>query len=268
MSALSPCRYITPKLPVLDFLKHSVTITVHKRLGDEQMEALPKIKKSNISDQVFDILKNNIAEGKFKVGEKLPSENELCAMLGVSRPSVNAAVNRLRAMGLVEVRPGDGSYVKSFSSSEYIKNYADLVKDVVDIQELLEIRRALDIESFRLAMERATVDDFNELKNITERYKKARIKKNYDAAADIDFEFHLKICRCSKNRYFTMMYELIGDLLRRQIKMFQESQERHGIDDTKIIDDHVRMYEALVKKDFDTYLSVLEDHTDYKAHMD
>ncbi len=232
------------------------------------MESLPKIKKSNVSDQVFDILKNNIAEGKFKAGEKLPSENELCAILGVSRPSVNAAVNRLRAMGLVEVRPGDGSYVKSFSSTEYIKNYADLVKDFVDIPELLEIRRALDIESFRLAVDRATPEDFSELENIINRYIKARKDKDYDTLADTDFQFHLQICRCSKNRYFVMMYELIGDMLRKQIKMFQATQEKHGDDGGKITDDHIKIYKALETKDFDAYIKVIEEHTNYEAHME
>lgn len=231
------------------------------------MEFLPKIKKTRVSDQVFDILKNFIAEGKIKAGEKLPSENELCAMLGVSRPPVNAAVNRLRAMGLVEVRPGDGSYVKNFSSSDYIKNYVDLVKDVMDIPELLEVRWVLDVESFRLAMNRATPEDLRELEDITHRYEQARKEKDFDTAADTDFAFHLHICKCSKNRYFFMMYELIGDLLRRQIQMFLVSQDKYAAEDFKVIDDHAQMYQALRDKDFDRYLRVLEEHTNYETHM-
>ena len=231
------------------------------------MELLPKIKKTNVSDQVFDMQKKNIAEGKFKAGEKIPSENDLCAMLGVSRPSVNAAVNRLRAMGLVEVRPGDGCYVKPFSSSDYIKNYCDLVKDVVDIPELLEIRRALDVESFRLAMDRATPEDLQELEEITRRYEQERKDKDYENAADADFAFHLQICKCSKNRYFFMMYELIGDLLRRQIQMFQVGQDKQTAENPQAVDDHIQMYQALKDKDFDRFLGLVEEHINYEAHM-
>lgn len=232
------------------------------------MEFLPKIQKTSVADQVFDLLKNYISEGKIKVGEKLPSENELCAMLGVSRPPVNAAVNRLRAMGLVEVRPGDGSYVKQFSSEEYIQTYADLVINPEDISEILEIRRALDVESFRLAMERATEEDLDAMAEISKRIVKAHIEKNYEDLIESDYGFHLAICKASKNKYFPLLYEVISGALRKQIMMFSVSRNKRLDADAHFIDDHMKILQALRDKDFDLYIKILDDHTNYESHKD
>lgn len=232
------------------------------------MQKLPKINRVNVSDQVYDLLKGHIVQGKLKAGDKLPSENELCAMMGVSRPTVNAAVNRLRAMGLVEVRPGDGSYVKYFSSVDYIQNYADLVMDTQNISEILEIRWALDVESFRLAMDRATEEDMKALEEISERIIRAHKEKDLAVLEEYDFAFHLQICKCSKNRYFTMLYELIGSVLRKQMGMFSVSANKWLSQDDKIIDDHAKIYQALRDRDFNSYLMILNEHTDYETHKD
>lgn len=232
------------------------------------METLPRIQKTSVADQVFDMLKSSISEGRIKPGEKLPSENELCAMLGVSRPPVSAAVNRLRAMGLVEVRPGDGSYVKAFSSEEYIHTYADLVMDPEDVSEILEIRRALDVESFRLAMSRATEEDLSALEKITERIIKAHEEKDYDTLAENDFNFHLSICKASKNRYFSMLYQVIGGVLRKQMRMFGINANKHRGAQSRLVDDHVQILRALKEKDFDTFIRVLAEHTNYETHKD
>ncbi len=233
------------------------------------MDRLPKIEKKNISDQVFDILKEYIVKGQFKPGDKIPSENELCSMLGVSRPSVNAAVNRLRAMGLVEVRVGDGSYVRYFSTNEYIENYADFITDTQNLSEILEVRRAVEFESAALAVARATDQDLDELKDLCDKLVEAKKQRDYEAAVTYDFEFHLRICHCSKNRYFPMIYKLIGSLIYKQIELFATTiykrEEEAGLD---VVDDHVQLYHALRDRDVDLCRKILLEQTDYAAHMD
>lgn len=232
------------------------------------MENLPKIQKTSVADQVFDLLKSYISERKIKAGEKLPSENELCAMLGVSRPPVNAAVNRLRAMGLVEVRPGDGTYVKEFSAEEFIQTFANLVMNREDISEILEIRRALEVESFRLAMNRVTEEDLSAMEEITKCIRKAHIENNYEDLITSDYGFHLSICKASKNKYFPLLYEAISVALRKQIMMFVISRNKHLNADARIIDDHVEILQALRDKDFEKYINILSEHTNYETHKD
>ncbi len=75
------------------------------------MAKLQKIKVESLRSQVYMQLKNQLMAGVWKVGEKLPSENELCASLGVSRVTVRAAIQQLEILGLVETRHGDGNFV-------------------------------------------------------------------------------------------------------------------------------------------------------------
>ena len=65
---------------------------------------LNKINKDSVQDMVFAQLKKAILDGTFQPGDRLPSENELCAQLGVSRPSVKLAIQRLCTLGMAETR--------------------------------------------------------------------------------------------------------------------------------------------------------------------
>lgn len=70
------------------------------------------INKVNVSEQVFSQLKKAIVEGVWKPGDKIPSENELASSFGVSRMTVRQSLQKLIALGLIETKLGDGSYVR------------------------------------------------------------------------------------------------------------------------------------------------------------
>ena len=72
----------------------------------------PLIKRSLV-DQALEQLRWRITEGKWAIGERLPTEPELSAELGISRNTVREAMRVLAFSGLIEIRQGDGSYVRS-----------------------------------------------------------------------------------------------------------------------------------------------------------
>ena len=74
--------------------------------------ALKQITRVNIAEKVFEQLRDQILQGTWKEGEKLPSEQELTETLGVSRSSVRQAIRTLADYGMVETRNGTGTYVK------------------------------------------------------------------------------------------------------------------------------------------------------------
>lgn len=226
---------------------------------EETMQNFPRIERKSVSDQVFDVLKQYIVEGTFAIGEKIPSENELTRMLGVSRPSVKAAVERLRAMGLIEVRVGDGSYVKHFSTSDYIENWADFVSNEGDMSDLMEFRGAMELDSLELAIQRATDSDLAKLKELSEQLVDAFKRNDEELGVKYDMEFHLQICRCSKNKYFVSMYKLIGNLIFNQIRRL--SLDVHADPKTAFVfDDHVQIYEAIRDRDLERGRDLLTKH--------
>jgi GntR family transcriptional repressor for pyruvate dehydrogenase complex len=76
---------------------------------------IEKIKRVNIGDQVYEKLQKMIFDGNWKSGDKLPSENVLAESFGVSRMTIRQELQKLVAIGLVETRIGEGSYVKELS---------------------------------------------------------------------------------------------------------------------------------------------------------
>lgn len=223
------------------------------------MDSFQKIERKSVSDQVFDILKDYIVSGKLTVGEKIPSENELSKMLGVSRPSVKAAVERLRAMGLLEVRVGDGSYVKEFSTDEYIENWAGFVMSDKDMSELLEFRGRLELDCLDLAIDRATDEDLEVLRDLSDKLVDAYKHKDYERGAKYDMDFHHKICRCTGNKYFSMMYELTGDLIFKQVQKL--ARDVYESDASKFLfDDHKQIYQAMRDRDKERGRELLTKH--------
>ena len=106
-----------------------------------------RIVKSSVPQQVFDILRKEIVNGTYPIGSKLPSENELVEMLGVSRPSIKSAIHQLAFMGMVETKAGDGTYVKNFSTGEYLSKVIDFAIEPENEDELIEYRIQMEINN-------------------------------------------------------------------------------------------------------------------------
>ena len=103
-----------------------------------------KIKRQSVASQVYEQLKHNIVSGIWTAGEKIPSENQLVKMLGVSRISVREALKQLVSLGLLEARQGEGTFVKQLEADSYIFDTPETIdiekpgKYNIDIKGLLE----------------------------------------------------------------------------------------------------------------------------------
>ena len=83
---------------------------------------LKAVKKVNIGDQVYNQMKDQIMSGVWVPGEKIPSENQLMEVFGVSRGTVRQAIQKLSAVGLLETRRGEGSYVGQLGLANYFQS--------------------------------------------------------------------------------------------------------------------------------------------------
>lgn len=79
--------------------------------------ALKPVPRRSVTDEVFDQIAAEVLRGEVAAGDALPSERRLAEVLGVSRPSVREALNRLGYAGLVDVRQGDATTVRDFRRS-------------------------------------------------------------------------------------------------------------------------------------------------------
>lgn len=214
------------------------------------MEYLDQIKKENIPDQVFHMLRKSIVAGCYRSGDKLPSENELAEKLCVSRASIKIALQKLCVLGLIETRVGDGSYVKEFDVGAYFDHVSDLLLGPQDLDDIAEYRSFFEAGCARLAMENAKEEDFSCLEQIVGRMEQAVSDKRYEEYANLDYLFHFTICKATKNKIFVLSYQTIGELIF-QFTAIKNQRYFELLQRERVVDTHRLILQAIKDKDLE-----------------
>lgn len=174
------------------------------------------ISHSNVTEQIVQYFKDNINSGSWKVGEKIPSENQLTEILGVSRASVRTAIQHLVGLGVLESRHGKGTYLLDDQVDEHTGSETKITsEDCKDIQKVLEFRRIVESEGCYLAAQNATSQLAEELQACLDAMAENRGKR--EAFVDADIQFHETICRATGNTI----------LEKSMRKVFEETRKNH-----------------------------------------
>ncbi len=170
--------------------------------------AITQIKRQNVSELVFDQMKEMIASGEWAPGSKIESENELSAQFGVSRVTVRSAIQKLSSLGLVESRHGEGTYVCKLDGSQAFNSMIPMiVLSSQDREALHELRVIVEVGSSRIAAERITEEQVRELRATVEAMQEH--EADPEAAAADDMAFHKGIARATGNPYIQQIFEII-----------------------------------------------------------
>lgn len=228
------------------------------------------LKKTGISEQIYEILKSKIASGEWKPGDKILSENELAAQFEVSRMSVRNALQRLAAIGLLETKSGSGTFVKAFNIADYFHETADLIGGVQSMRDIREFRCAFEEDYLILACERRTEEELEELRRLYQEMVTLSEGVNFDAFFNIDMQFHDCICHMAHNQVYDMICNFLHGLLLPQLKdntqkyaiMHQSSMNRH--DDNYVLKvlmkEHKNYVDALEQRDYTLATEQLKHH--------
>lgn len=175
-------------------------------------------------DTVIDVLRKQITEHKWLVGERIPTESELTAMFKVGRNTIREAVRVLSHSGMLEVRQGDGTYVRSqIDPSETMRQM-----DKGSLQEHFELQCMLESEAARYAAQRRTKKDLAAIRRALElRGEKSNIR-DVESFLKQDGLFHQAIVNASHNMPMIALYEYFRISVRkntRKIVMLNELPE-------------------------------------------
>ena len=170
------------------------------------------IKRASISEQIFEQLKEKIINGELKPNDKLPSENELCKIYGVSRTTIRQALLSLANLDLIETRFGEGSFVKEINQGVAMNALIPhTFLNPKSILEIIEFRQLIEPNVAYLACQKATEE---EIENLTSIYNlMVKNQNNLDEFSKLDYDFHIEIAKISKNSYVIKIYEIIKDIL-------------------------------------------------------
>ena len=222
--------------------------------ADRTMEVAP-IKSTRIYEEIVRQVKQMIAEGRLKSGDQLPPERDLAEKFVVSRTSVREALRALESLGLLESRPGEGTFVREVSVESLIEPLALVMASHREaIGELFEARRLLEPAIAALAARRATPEELAEMERILEDQAKAIAAGKTGLTQDA--AFHAAIGAAAHNGAITRIAHAVMDLL---TQSREESLNTPGRPD-RSHQDHRRILTAIHARDERAAQRAMLDH--------
>lgn len=220
---------------------------------------LKVIKPKRMSDQVFEQLKDLIFRGHLKPGERLMGEHELAQKLGVSRPTVREAINKLVSMNLLDRRQGQGTFVNVPAPSAEKNPLAAIVNGQdASLMDLLEVRLGLECNAVALAAQRAGEDDIREMEKSLEEMRIAVTEGNLGSDADISF--HMAIAYATKNivqiHIMKSMYDMLFYGIKENLaRLYAEPNELE-----RVQQQHRDIFEAIRRHHPDEAYAAMKHH--------
>ncbi len=194
--------------------------------------SLRTAQRASLVDQVIDQLKEQITSGTWKMHVKIPTETVLAEHLGVGRNTVREAVRALTHAGLLECRQGDGTYVRA--TSELSGAMARRLRTAEQL-EILEVRRALEVEAARLAATRRTAADIVAIEAVLAEREQAWAAGDPEAFVESDLAFHIAVVEATHNRVLIELYADFSAALRTSIAAAGGSLEQNYIPHDAIV---------------------------------
>lgn len=195
-----------------------------------------------LAEEITAKLRALIHSGEWPLQQRIPAEPELMAALGVSRGTLREAIKALAHSGMLDVRRGDGTYVRATSE---ISGAAQRMYQDHSEEHILEVRVGLDTQAARLAARHATAGDVAGMHELLAARRLAWLAEDYSAWAQADWDFHLKVAKASGNPLLHELYVSFGvvfsaDLLRQQRREGFDGLPHQG---------HGELVEAIARRD-------------------
>lgn len=220
---------------------------------------LKTIKTKRITEEIVEQVRDAIAQGNLKAGERLPSEREMARQLGVSRPSLRQALQVLEHTGFVAIVHGQGTFIRDIGEQSLNDPICALLRDSNKIYlEMYEFRTEIETWAAGRAAGSIKPSDAKQLRGVIDRMQKRIAEQK--SCHDLDTEFHLTIARASGNSiYFQIantIFYLFGEVTRlshEQLYRSKESQEA-------LFKEHKAIYETIVRKDAAAARKLMHQH--------
>lgn len=185
-----------------------------------------------------------LTDGELAPGSRLPAERHLAERLGVGRSAVREALAALEILGIVQVRPGSGTYLRGGTSDLLPTTLSWGIMLAADrTQELLEIRSSLERSAAGLAAERATDEELDRLEEYLER--QAAHVDDPETFIDADVRFHVQVARAAGNEVLADLLQSLRSLLR--VWVDRGVRTREGAQ--AAYDEHRRVLDAMRTRD-------------------
>lgn len=232
---------------------------------EEQTSSFAPVKRRRAFEDIIVQIENAIHEGRLTVGDRLPPERELAEIFQVSRASVREALRVLEAFGVLSARRGTGADSGSILSAQnesplsgLLRLYASLLQ--MPLQDLLDVREAIEMLTARRAAERASDENIERLTGIVESMRNSGTPEDF---LSLDTEFHVTLARASGNSVAPLIMGALRDAIAHQMLGAFKALEESGnwiAERAWLIREHARLLETVVSKDPDAAAHAFSRH--------
>lgn len=223
-----------------------------------------RIESEKLAHSVVRQIELLILRGILRPGERLPSEREMSARLGVSRPSLRDAVADLQARGLLTTRAGAGIYVAEVLGAAFsealIRLFATHEEAVFDY---VSFRRDMEAMAAERAARFGSDTDLKVVDAIYRKMEAAHQKRNPADEARLDAEFHLSIIEASHNVIMLHMMRAMFDLLREGVFYNRQAMFKLRTTREMLLDQHRAINVAIQARDPMAARAAVEAHLTY-----
>lgn len=217
-----------------------------------------------VSDAVATTLEQRILEGSLKPGDRLPAERELAAELGVSRPSLREAIQKLASKGLLRSQQGGGTYVTGALQASFLDPWQAMVGSYPNLREdVLELRRTVEGQAAEWAAERATDADLLRLTQAFERLQEAADLPEIATRAAADIAFHQAIGEAAHNALIAHLSAALLRLMRDSIELNLGELKDVAAAGRLLASQHAALYSAICERKPQAARAAAETHIDF-----
>jgi len=225
-----------------------------------------KIAAEKISRAIIRQVEDLILQGVLRPGDRLPAERELAERLDVSRPTLREALAEMETRGLIEARPGGGTYVADALGSAFAPPLIELfASHDAALFDYIAFRRDLEGLAAEQAATQATEADLALIAAVFTRLEEAAARDAQAEAARLDAEFHMAVVEAAHNIVMLHVMRSLSELLVRGV--FYNRDVVHGLREgrARLMQQHRAIRDAVLARDGEAARAAVEAHMDYVA---
>ena len=214
---------------------------------------------SRLGTAVIERLTRAIVDGRLKPGDPLPSEGQIAATFGISKPIAREALRELAAMGVIQVQQGKVSRVRAIDSEPLARFFRFAVgRTEQGLHDAVELRRLLEPRIAHLAAERRTGEEAAALRDILARMEAAL--GDVPRWIEADIAFHAQVARMSHNGLVVLQLQGLEPVVREMMGRFNDRAARTQADWAETLRRHTRIAEAIEAGDARAAEGAMHDH--------
>lgn len=218
-----------------------------------------------VSQVIVDQVKLLMREGQLTIGDRLPSERDLCQRFGVSRVTVREALRVLEANGLIAVRVGarGGAFVASPTKERLSEGLADLMTlSSLTPRDVTEARTVIELGILPFVVERATEEDIANLRRMVDEGHEALDRGAY--TMDMSAAFHVGIATSAHNPAIESLVQSFHGPMLLSLRQARDVAPAMGRKGTQ---EHAALVDAIEKRDVEAAIQVMSTHLDRTASL-